>query len=143
MFSKAVMHPAIVASLSVTEEAAVYIYDVLSESVPFSLPMLQHNDFNMVPAVHEWVYTWAKSHKKNTDDSIVFLRKEIFRIQMRETAVAYAYVSLNRFDEYFACQMNFDIDNLNELGLFTTVTPDELKDMEELDLEDIGPFALA
>lgn len=142
MFSKAVMHPAIVASLSVTEEAAVYIYDVLSETVPFSLPMLQQNDFNLSSAIHGWVYTWASSNRKNTDDSIVFLRKEIFRIQMRETAVAYAYVSLNRFNEYFACLMNFDIDNLNELGLFTTVTPDELKDMEEFDLKEIGPFAL-
>lgn len=143
MFSKAVMHPAIVASLSVTEEAAVYIYDVLSETVPFSLPMLQQNDFNLLSAIHGWVYTWAETHPRHSYHSLVFLRKEVFRIQMRETAVSYAYVNLNRFDEYFACLMNFETGNLSELGLFTTVIPDEVKDMEEFDLEGIGPFALA
>jgi len=141
MFSKAVMFPAIAVSLSVTVEAAEYLYDVFTGTEPFSLRLLEDNDFNMVPAIHLWVYKWAGSHNKNTSKSLAFLRKEVFRIQMRKTAVSKDYVMTNQDNEYFACFVNFDPDNLNELGLFTTIIPEELKDLGYSDLEELGPFA--
>jgi hypothetical protein len=95
----------------------------------------------MVPAIHDWVYKWAGSHSKVTNESLVFLRKEVFRIQMRKTAVSNEYVMANLNNEYFACYVNFDFDNLNEFGLFTTVTPEELEDLTYSDLAELGPFA--
>ena len=141
MFSKAVMFPAIAVSLSVTVEAAEYLYDVFTGTEPFSLRLLEDNDFNMVPAIHVWVYKWASSHNKRTNESLAFLRKEVFRIQMRKTAVSKDYVMTNQDNEYFACFVNFDPDNLNEFGLFTTVTPEEIEDFTYSDLEELGPFA--
>jgi hypothetical protein len=141
MFSKAVMFPAIAVSLSVTVEAAEYLYDVFTETEPFSLRLLEDNDFNMVPAIHVWVYKWACSHNKSTYESLAFLRKEVFRIQMRKTAVSNDYVMANQTNEYFACFVNFDPDNLNEFGLFTTVTPEELKDLGYSDFAELEPFA--
>jgi len=141
MFSKTVMYPAIAVSLSVTVEAAEYLYDVFTETAPFALKTLEDNDFNMVPAIHDWVYKWAGSHSKVTNESLVFLRKEVFRIQMRKTAVSNEYVMANLNNEYFACYVNFDFDNLNEFGLFTTVTPEELEDLTYSDLAELGPFA--
>jgi len=141
MFSKTVMYPAIAVSLSVTVEAAEYLYDVFTETAPFALKTLEDNDFNMVPAIHDWVYKWAKSHNKATNESLAFLRKEVFRIQMRKTAVSKDYVMTNQDNEYFACFVNFDPDNLNELGLFTTVTPEEIEDFSYSDFKELGPFA--
>jgi hypothetical protein len=138
MFSKPIMSKALVASLSVTEEAANWLYDTITPVLPFNIGFLQKFEFDMVPAIHQWVLDYCKPFKHFR---LGELREEIFHIQMGKNVVSLKHVLDFPETEYFAANLSWSTFDLNELGLFTTIIPIEEPSTEREEYEEIGPFA--
>jgi hypothetical protein len=147
MFSKPVMVRVIEAAFSVTEEAAGIIFDEFSAAVPFTIQMFEAADFNATEAIYIWtekVGNWYNEKHTEQVDFLTELRRSIFDIHMKKLIPYEEVRAIGKIQEVFSCFLNWDASEWSEIGLFTTLGPDDDWDSyTNYELEEIGPFAYA
>jgi adenylate kinase family enzyme len=148
MFSKPVVSKVLQAAFSVTEKAAGVLYDEFTSAVPFTIAMFEETKFDAVESMYVWfdhVCKWYCKTYKDETNLVSELRREVFIIQMGEVFSDVTKArEIGQQQEIFACYLNWDSSDLSELGLFTTLTPDDDWSMyEDSELEELAPFSLA
>lgn len=147
MFSKPAMVRVIQAAFSVTEEAARTIYLEFSEAVPFCFKYFENAQFDAIQSIYLWteeVNEWYQNKYPEQADFLTELRRSIFQIQMKELIPYNEVRQIGQVREVFGCFLNWDASKWSEMGLFTTLGPDDDWSLyTDYELQEVGPFAYA